>query len=73
MGEGWTRIRMRGEEGGGGGVGVEVRWEEGEAGRKGGREEAMDQEGLMGYWDLKGCVPACVSERVLKSAGLGCR
>lgn len=67
---------MRGEEGGGGGegvgVGVGVRWEEGEAGRKGGREEAMDQEGLMGYWDLKGCVPACVSVRVLQAAGHGC-
>lgn len=55
MGEGWTRILMRGEEGGGAGVcGGEA-----ERGMKGGRDEAMDQEGLMGYWDLKGCARGC--------------
>jgi hypothetical protein len=44
---------------------------EGETGRKGGSEEAMDQEGLMGYWDLKGCVHVCVSGRVFQAAGRG--
>jgi hypothetical protein len=53
MGEGWTRMRIRGEAGAreGGSVGVGV-WDVGagvEAGdMKGGREEAMDQEGLIG-------------------------
>ena len=45
MGLGWTTMRMRGE-----GVG------EGDTERKGGRDETMDHDGLMGYWVLKGCV-----------------
>jgi len=50
MGEGWTRMRTRGEDVWEVGVG------EADTGMNGGREEAMDQDGLMGYWDLKGCV-----------------
>jgi hypothetical protein len=63
MGEGWTRMRTRGEDVREVGVG------EAETGTKGGREEAMDQEGLMGYWDLKGCVWESVSERVWNALG----
>lgn len=36
------------------GPGLGPRGEEGRM--KGGRVETMDQEGLIGYWALKGCV-----------------
>jgi hypothetical protein len=62
MGAGWVRIRIRHADVAAVAAGAElVESEErgvgvGEdSGMKGGSEEAMDQEGLMGYWGLNGC------------------
>lgn len=76
MGAGWVRMRIRCPDVGAAaaradlaesekrGVGVGMGMGVGEdSGMKGGSEEAMDQEGLMGYWDLNGCVNVSISER----------